>query len=120
VSEGTATVALLELINSLETGIANAKKIIKEAKLPEPKKEQHPGQWINGPGSFNMEKIPWTSATGNHGAYEKSTAFDNLDHAALLKYLGEHKGNKATIGNFFVWVFSDNKTIGRKPSKRGP
>jgi hypothetical protein len=88
-----------------------------ETITPKPQgNSQHPSAWVHGPSSFSMAKVPFTDAQGEHGPFQKSTAFDNLDHVALLKYLGEHKG-KATLEGFFVWVFGDNKTIGRKPSK---
>jgi hypothetical protein len=81
-------------------------------------KSQHPSAWVSGPQSFNMTKIPWVKAEGEHGIFEKSTAWDNVDHKALLKYLADEHQGKATVEGFFVWVMPDKVTIGRK-IKRG-
>jgi len=71
---------------------------------------------------FNPEKIPWTKANGQSGPYERYPAFQqqadelNMDYQALLAELRRHNG-KLSHNNLFYWLFSDGKTIGRKPAK---
>jgi|GEM_PF-2179978 len=107
-SEDLATKALLEFLNACEAGIAAAKQRIKEAKLPEPSKR-------------DPSKIPWRKAEGSRGSYERYPAKDEKaetlpDYLALLSDLKAH-GNKLTRNDFFIWLFDDLATIGRKPKK---
>lgn len=64
----------------------------------------------------DLTKIARINAEGGAGPYEKAVKQENRDYQLLVKVLGEHNG-KMTIGGFFVWLFSDGETVGRKPSK---
>jgi hypothetical protein len=72
--------------------------------------------------NYNPERIFWTKATGPRGPYEMYPAFQQKptmteDYTALLEDLKNHQG-KLQHGNHFYWLFQDDITIGRKPSKR--
>jgi len=72
---------------------------------------------------FNPEKIPWVKTEGQSGPYERYPAFQqkademNVDYQALLAELKRHNGKLSHAGLFY-WLFSDDKTIGRKPAKK--
>jgi len=62
----------------------------------------------------DLAGVMWKAATGDKGPDEKSEEdLNNPNYKLLLKALQEHSG-KMSAGNYFVWTFSDNKTIGRK------
>jgi hypothetical protein len=63
--------------------------------------------------SYDIEKIKWQDAKGDKGPFQKSIDFDSLDHKQLLKDAQAHKG-KLTVQGWFVWVFQDGSTLGRK------
>jgi len=72
---------------------------------------------------FNPEKIPWVKTEGQSGPYERYPAFQqkademNVDYQALLTALRRHN-DKLSHAGLFYWLFSDDKTIGRKPAKK--
>jgi len=63
--------------------------------------------------AINLEKIQWDKASGEHGEYERSDDINNAEYKRLLQVLGEHKG-KMQVGEFFVWAFQNQSTIGKK------
>lgn len=63
--------------------------------------------------SYDIEKIGWVSKQGDKGPFEQSDDVSNINHKELLKDLSAHKG-KMTIGQYFVWIFQNGSTIGRK------
>lgn len=106
-NEDLATLALLEFLNACEAGIAAAKQLIKENKLPETPKP-----------TWNPEKIKWTPAEGASGPYERSEDTNNSDFKALLKDLAAHQGKLSRDG-YFYWVFRNGYTVGRKKRQNG-
>jgi len=62
---------------------------------------------------YNVDKIKWVEAEGQHGKYERSDDANNPEFKALLKDLAEHNG-KLTHKGYFYWVFQNGVTIGRK------
>lgn len=66
---------------------------------------------------WDPSKIKWQSAEGNKGPYERSEDVNSADFKALLKTLQEHKG-KMTKDGYFMWVFANGTTIGRKKRKQ--
>jgi hypothetical protein len=66
---------------------------------------------------YDMSKIRWEQAQGTSGPYEKSSDVDNLDFKSLLKDVQAHTG-KMTVGDYFVWVFKNGQTIGRKKHQK--
>lgn len=72
--------------------------------------------------NYDMAKIPWVKAEGPSGVYEKYPATDgkieaNKDYTALIKDLAEHN-NKLTRDGYFIWLFRDGSTIGRKLKRK--
>jgi hypothetical protein len=62
---------------------------------------------------IDLNKISWVEAQGTKGKYEKSEDINNLEFKKLVKTLADHKG-KLTIDNYFVWLFENGSTVGRK------
>jgi hypothetical protein len=62
---------------------------------------------------YDMSKIRWEQTQGSSGLYEKSSDVDNVDFNNLLKDVQAHNG-KMTVGDYFVWVFQNGSTLGRK------
>ena len=67
---------------------------------------------------FNVDRITWTPRVGNKGPFELSDDYENLDHKLLLSFLKEYAGGALASQGFFYWVFTDGKSLGRKPSKQ--
>jgi len=63
---------------------------------------------------YDVEKIQWVEAEGQHGKYQKTDDANNPEYKALRKDLAEHNG-KISHKGFFYWVFQNAVTIGRKP-----
>jgi len=66
---------------------------------------------------FDVLKIKWQQRQNQKGPFEISEDYDNADHKVLLKFLTEHTGNCLVSQGFFMWVFPDLKTCGRKRSE---
>lgn len=92
----TAITALLEFLNAVETGIANARQILKEAKI-----------------GWNPDQIKWEQAEGSSGPYQRSEDVNNPEFKAMLKDLQAH-GGRLTREGWFYWVFQNGTTVGRK------
>jgi hypothetical protein len=103
-SEDVASEALLEFLNAVEAGIASAKRRIKEAK------------GLTEKPAYDIEKIHWEPAQGDHGLYERSEDVNSLDFKGLLKDVQAHCG-KMTVASWFVWAFQNGSTLGRKQKK---
>jgi hypothetical protein len=74
------------------------------------------------PANYNPENIDWFKASGPNGKYERYPAPQQQpkitpDYTYLMDQLKKHDG-KFSYGGLFYWLFNDNVTIGRKPSKR--
>jgi hypothetical protein len=67
---------------------------------------------------FNVSKIPWKPKQGDHGPFELSDDYGNVDHQQLLAFMEKHAGGAVTSEGFYYWLFPDGKTIGRKPAKQ--
>ena len=67
--------------------------------------------------TYDVSKITWATRKGAKGDFELCDAIsnkDSSDYKALLQDLNEHKGQASKAGLFY-WLFTDGKTIGRKP-----
>jgi len=69
---------------------------------------------------YNPENLKWIRASGPSGIYERFPAPQQkpkptADYINLVNDLKAHDG-KLTHAGLFYWLFSDNETIGRKPS----
>ena len=94
--EDLALEVLTEFFNGIEAGIQAARQLIKPHKV-----------------GYDLDKIKWTSAEGPSGVYERSEDVNNEHFKALRKDLKEHNG-KFRKASFFIWVFENGTTIGRK------
>jgi hypothetical protein len=97
---------ILDMANAQEASAVSVKQQVKnmvEALEPRPKTD----------GMADTEEIHWTAQTGTKGPYERSDDKDNPRHQALLKTLQTHQGAMRS-GNYFLWIFDDHQTIGRK------
>jgi len=61
----------------------------------------------------DLEKVKWIETQGPKGKFEKSEDFNNLEFKKLVKTLAEHD-KKMTIDSYFVWLFENGSTVGRK------
>lgn len=66
--EDLALTALLEFLNAVEAGVAQAKQRIKEAKI-----------------SWNPDQIKWEEAQGSAGPYQRSEDMENPEFKAMLR-----------------------------------
>jgi len=66
--------------------------------------------------AYDLSNIKWQPAEGPSGPYERSEDVDNLDFKALHKDLVKH-GGKLTRNGWFIWLFKNGTTIGRKKRK---
>jgi len=100
--EDLALEALLEFLNCVETGIANAKQLVRREKVCE----------------WDPNAIPFTKAVGSKGQYERYPAEGQKAEATthyknLLADLKQHN-DRFTRNGWFYWLFLDKATIGRK------
>jgi len=94
--EDLALEALTDFLNAVEAGIEVARQTIKAKKK-----------------LYNVNAIKWEGAEGSKGKYERSEDVDSLDFKALLKDLQQH-GGKMQKDGYFMWIFQNGSTIGRK------
>ena len=66
---------------------------------------------------WNVSGIGWNEASGTKGSYLKATKQTGQDYTNMLADLKGHDGKLTKNGEFY-WLFSDNETVGRKPSKK--
>jgi hypothetical protein len=66
---------------------------------------------------YDLSKIKTERTEGPSGFYQKATEQDNEDYRNLVEDLKAHDG-KLTRDGFWIWLFSDEKTVGMKPSKK--
>lgn len=62
---------------------------------------------------YDLQRIAWQDAQGQRGPYQKTDDVNNNDYKALRKDLKEHNGKMRKHG-FFLWVFQNGITVGRK------
>jgi hypothetical protein len=63
--------------------------------------------------TWDPAKVRWTAAMGPSGDFEKTTDADAPDYKSLVSDLKTH-GGKLSKNGFFIWLYPDGKTIGRK------
>ena len=91
--------------------LEESKKVVDADKLDKPTEAQP---------QYDIIKTVTRQAEGPNGAYLQVKAEDNKgnsDYDALIKDLKDNNG-KLTRQGYFCWLFSDNKTVGMKISKR--
>jgi hypothetical protein len=63
--------------------------------------------------AIDLSGIRFVETNGPRGIYERSEDIDNLEFKKLVKTLAEHN-KKMIIDNYFVWLFENGSTVGRK------
>jgi len=63
--------------------------------------------------SWSPLRIPWKTAEGEKGPYERAEDPENPEFRALVKDLQDHKKGLTRDGLFY-WLFTDGKIVGRK------
>jgi hypothetical protein len=97
---------IVDAANAEESKAVNLKQQVKtiiDSRQPKPKTDS----------PADTEEILWTAQTGQKGEYEKTEDRDNPSFQALLKTLQSHEGKMQADG-WFLWIFPDGQTIGRK------
>ena len=64
-------------------------------------------------GQWDPTKVNWSKAQGTKGPYERADPQSSLDFEEMLDDIKQH-GGKLTRDGYFMWVFSDACTVGRK------
>jgi hypothetical protein len=106
-SESLAEDMLLDYLNAVELGIAEAKQRYKE-------KKEFCEKY-----SWDMAKLSWEPAMGSAGPYERCEDDGGLEFKAMLKDIVAHSGKLSKEGYFF-WAFSNGLTVGRKKQQQTP
>ena len=63
--------------------------------------------------SYDMNKIKWEDREGGKGPFQKTDDVNSPDFKKLLRDLQTHKGKMRKAG-YFLWIFENGSTIGRK------
>jgi hypothetical protein len=66
---------------------------------------------------YDLSKVKTEKTEGPSGFYQKATEQDSQDYRLLIEDLKQHDG-KLTRDGMFIWLFSDGKAVGMKPSKK--
>jgi len=65
---------------------------------------------------FNLEKIRWESKIGQSGPFERSVDRNNPEFQNVVNALRQQR--EVVIDGWYIWLFEDDKTLGRKPATR--
>jgi hypothetical protein len=71
---------------------------------------------------YNIDAVPWQYRQNEKGPYQFCSDESNPDFKALRDFLIQHAGGKVSTKDsqgvfWFVWAFTDEKTLGRKKSQ---
>lgn len=66
---------------------------------------------------YNINNLQWEKTMGAKGEFELAKKQDDVDYSNMLADLLSHDGKMVKDG-FWIWVFQDGTTVGRKLSKR--
>jgi|GEM_PF-5081684 len=71
---------------------------------------------------FNIDAIPWQDKTSENGPFQLCDIETNADLVTLRTFVLDHAGGGITTKDnqgvsWYVWVFPDSKTVGRKQSQ---
>lgn len=70
------------------------------------------------PAGFDIDAIKWEPSQGAHGPFERSVDIENPEFKKAVKILTPCR--KLVWNKWFIWLFKDNKTLGRKPAREQP
>jgi hypothetical protein len=104
---------LKDLADGLESVAVKLARAIQKLQGLEPQRKGSPEL------PFHADRIAWKDATGEKGPYGRAEDYENPDHKALVQFLNDHIPSKCvTSQGFFYWLFSDGRTVGRRPKNR--
>lgn len=71
---------------------------------------------------YRIDLIPWQDKTNENGPFQLCDVETNADFVALRAFVLQHAGGGITTKDnqgvsWYVWVFPDSKTVGRKQSQ---
>lgn len=71
---------------------------------------------------YRIDLIPWQDKTNENGPFQLCDVETNADLVALRTFVLQHAGGGITTKDnqdvsWYVWVFSDSKTVGRRKSQ---
>ncbi len=71
---------------------------------------------------YRIDAIPWQDRQNERGLFQVCSDESNADFVTLRKFVMEHAGGKISTKDsagvlWFVWLFDDQKTLGRKKSQ---
>lgn len=71
---------------------------------------------------YNVDAIPWIDKTNEKGPFQLCDIETNADLVALRAFTLEHAGGGISTKDnqgvlWYVWVFPDSKTVGRRKSQ---
>lgn len=71
---------------------------------------------------YRIDLIPWQDKTNENGPFQLCDVETNADLVALRTFVLQHAGGGITTkdnqgSSWYVWVFPDSKTVGRKQSQ---
>lgn len=71
---------------------------------------------------FNIDAIPWEDRQNEKGPFQLCSDESNADFLALRAFILQHAGGKISTRDtqgmlWYVWAFTDQKTLGRKKSQ---
>lgn len=65
---------------------------------------------------IDLSKISWHVAEGQRGPFERSVDRENSEFIKAVNFLMDVRA--ANISGYYVWLFKDNKTLGRKVARK--
>lgn len=71
---------------------------------------------------YNIDRIPWQDRHNENGDFQLCNDESNADFLALRAFVLQHAGGKISTRDsqgllWYVWVFQDQKVLGRKKSQ---
>jgi hypothetical protein len=119
-SEATLEI-LTDFLDAVEAAAVNAKRQIAHMSRVTPL-EKALGHDASAKGSpklpFDASKIKWQDRENEKGKFQMSEDYSSPDHKALHAFLNEHIPGKCVQSEgWFIWVYPNGSTIGRKLKK---
>jgi hypothetical protein len=96
---------VLDFLNGLEASCVKLRKQIEKL-------------WGAEKPTWNPGKIKWSQEQGTKGPFEKSEGVNSPDFKELIKDLNAH-GGKLYQDGWFVWLYQNGATVGRKLKGKG-
>lgn len=66
---------------------------------------------------FDINKIEWHETQGKSGPFQRSVDRSNPHFKNCVNLLALSEKRSLVIDGYYVWLFKDNRTLGRKPAQ---